>query len=184
MGAGILPTAIYQNKLYFLFGKENCYEKTAPGYSDFGGGTESGESFLSTAIREGTEELTGFLGNKSELKNMLKKGTYKRDFIPKEKTHSTYRMHLFYYPYNEFLPLYYNNNQRFLQQHLPEGFIKNTRIFEKAEIRWVSVDELATKRGLFRPFFRELIDGLIREKPNIIQFIQKQRRDKTRKRKG
>lgn len=183
MGAGILPTAIYKNKLYFLFGKENCYEKMAPGYSDFGGGTEPGESFLSTALREGTEELTGFLGNKQELKKILENGTYKIDFIPKDKKHSTYRMHLFYYPYNDFLPFYYNNNQRFLQNHLSPEIIKNTRIFEKSEINWFSIDELKTKRNLFRPFFRELINDLIREKENIIRFIQKQTRRKTRKRK-
>lgn len=183
MGAGILPTAIYKNKLYFLFGKENCYEKSAPGYSDFGGGTEPGESFLSTALREGTEELTGFLGSKMELKKILEKGTYKIDFIPKEKKYSTYRMHLFYYPYNDFLPFYYNNNQRFLQNHLSPKIIKNTRIFEKAEINWFCIDELKTKRNQFRPFFRELIDDLIQEKENIIQFIQKQSRMKTKTRK-
>jgi DNA-dependent RNA polymerase auxiliary subunit epsilon len=183
MGAGILPTAIYKKKLYFLFGKENCYEKTAPGYSDFGGGTETGESFLSTAIREGTEELTGFIGNKTEVRKMLQRGTYNIDFIQKEKKHSTYRMHLFYYPYNEFLPFYYNNNQRFLQNNLSAEIIKNTRIFEKAEIKWVCVDELDAIREQFRPFFRELIDDLIREKVRITQFIQKQTRHKTRKQK-
>ena len=60
MGAGILPTTIINNKLYFLFGKENKYADT-PGWSDFGGGTDNKETFMETSMREGAEELTGFL---------------------------------------------------------------------------------------------------------------------------
>ena len=55
MGAGILPTSIHNNKLYFLFGKENKYEDSASGFSDFGGGTDNKETFIQTAIREGPE---------------------------------------------------------------------------------------------------------------------------------
>ena len=36
-------------KLYFLFGKEGKYEDTAPGFSDFGGGTDNNESLIKTA---------------------------------------------------------------------------------------------------------------------------------------
>ena len=80
MGAGILPTTIHNNKLYFLFGKENQYEDSAAGFSDFGGGTDNNEDFLETAIREGGEELTGFLGSDNDVKSMLKKyGTYNID---------------------------------------------------------------------------------------------------------
>jgi hypothetical protein len=77
MGAGILPTTIHNGKLFFLFGKEGKYEDSAPGFSDFGGGTDNSESFLETAIREAGEEFTGFLGNDSDVRNLLKKyGTY------------------------------------------------------------------------------------------------------------
>ena len=80
MGAGILPTCIHNGNLYFLFGKENKYNDT-PGWSDFGGGTDKNESYLDTAIREGTEELTGFLGLKKELADKLKKGNYILDLL-------------------------------------------------------------------------------------------------------
>ena len=73
MGAGILPTTIHKNKLYFLFGKENQYEDSAHGFSDFGGGTDNNESFFKTAIREAGEELTGFLGNDADITKLLKK---------------------------------------------------------------------------------------------------------------
>ena len=62
MGAGILPVALHHDKIFFLFGKENKNADT-PGWSDFGGGKEKGERPLTTAIREGYEELSGFLGS-------------------------------------------------------------------------------------------------------------------------
>ena len=34
MGGGILPIAVYQNKVYFLFGRENNSKRE---WSDFGG---------------------------------------------------------------------------------------------------------------------------------------------------
>ena len=128
MGAGILPTTFHHNKLYFLFGKENKYETSAPGFADFGGGTDNSESFFETAIREAGEELTGFLGSDKDVKTMLKKyGTYNIDYS--QTGHSVYRMHIFPLAYDQMLPFYYNNNQKFLQTHLHEDVIKNTKIF-------------------------------------------------------
>ena len=170
MGAGILPTTIHKGKLYFLFGKENKYEDSAPGFSDFGGGTDDKETFLETAIRELCEELTGFLGNKNDIKKMLKKyGTYNIDY--KSGDFSVYRMHIFPMKYNEFLPLYYNNNQKFLQKRLDPKIIKNSKIFEKEEIRWVSIDEIPKMRGKFRPYFENIIDIILVQKIQIKKFI-------------
>jgi 8-oxo-dGTP pyrophosphatase MutT (NUDIX family) len=171
MGGGILPTTIYNGKLYFLFGKENKYEKSAPGFSDFGGGTDNNETFLQTAIREGGEELTGFLGSKKDIQKMLHKhGTYNIDY--KSGKFSTYRTHIFPYKYNEWLPYYYNNNQRFIQEHLSADIIKSTKIFEKAEIKWVCVDDLKKMRSKFRPYFQNIVDIILREKESIQRFIQ------------
>ena len=104
MGAGILPTTIHNGKLYFLFGKENKYEKSAPGFSDFGGGTDNNESFLETAVREAGEELTGFLGNDADIRKMLNRcGTY--DINLDNSGHTTYRMHIFPFRYNEWMYL-------------------------------------------------------------------------------
>ena len=71
-GSSILPVAIHKGKLYFLFGKENSLEDSAPGFSDFGGGIESGETAYQTAIREGSEELTGFLGTPFQIRKHIK----------------------------------------------------------------------------------------------------------------
>jgi len=170
MGAGILPTTIHNNKLYFLFGKENKYEKSAPGFSDFGGGTDNSETFFETAVREAGEEFTGFLGTDSEVRSMLKKnGTYNIDH--KSTGFNTYRCHIFPFEYNEWLPHYYNNNQLFLQKRLDANVIKTSRIFEKAEIRWICIDELVKMRPQFRHYFRNIIDKILLEKDAIKRFI-------------
>jgi 8-oxo-dGTP pyrophosphatase MutT (NUDIX family) len=180
MGAGILPTTIHNNKLYFLFGKENKYEDSAPGFSDFGGGTDNKESFFETAIREAGEELTGFLGDDASVRKMLKKhGTYHIDHAT--NGHSTYRMHIFPFAYDEYLPFYYNNNQRFLQKRLDPDVIKNSKIFEKAEIRWVCVDELKKMRPQFRSYFQNIVDMMLQQKEKIQQFIMKSQKKGTKK---
>jgi 8-oxo-dGTP pyrophosphatase MutT (NUDIX family) len=184
MGAGILPTTIHNGKLYFLFGKEGKYEDSAPGFSDFGGGTDDSETFLETAVREAGEEFTGFLGDDNDIRKMLKKhGTY--DIDHKTDGHKTYRMHIFPFEYNEWLPHYYNNNQRFLQKRLAPKIFKTSKIFEKAEIRWVCVDELKKMRPQFRSYFQNIVDMILNQKESIKQFIRsKNRRIKSSLKKG
>jgi 8-oxo-dGTP pyrophosphatase MutT (NUDIX family) len=172
MRAGILPTTIHNGKLYFLFGKEGKYEDSAPGFSDFGGGTDNDETFLETAVREAGEEFTGFLGNDNDIRKMLRRcGTYNIDH--KTDGHKTYRMHIFPFEYNQWLPHYYNNNQRFLQKRLSPKIFKTTKIFEKAEIRWVSVDELKKMRPQFRSYFQNIVDMMLNQKESIKKFIKK-----------
>ena len=170
MGAGILPTTIHDGKLYFLFGKEGKYEDSAPGFSDFGGGTDNKESFFETAVRESCEEFTGFLGSESEVRTMLKRnGTYFIDH--KTDGHQTYRMFIFPFEYNEWLPHYYNNNQRFLQKRLSPKILKTSKIFEKAEIRWICVDDLPKIKSQFRFYFIHIIDSILNQQQSITHFV-------------
>jgi 8-oxo-dGTP pyrophosphatase MutT (NUDIX family) len=172
MGAGILPTTIHKNKLFFLFGKENKYEDTAPGFSDFGGGTDNKETYMETAIREGCEELTGFLGSEQDVKKMLERnGTYNID--NKTPGGSIYRIHVFPMIYDDKLPFYYNNNQRFLQKRLDPEVIQKSKIFEKEEIRWISIDEIMKMKSQFRFFFKPILDRIYREKEEIKKFVAK-----------
>ena len=180
MGAGILPTTIHNGKLYFLFGKEGKYEDTAPGFSDFGGGTDNKETFLSTAIRESGEEFTGFLGNSKDIRDLLTKhGTYNIDH--KSEGHGTYRTHIFPFEYNHWLPHYYNNNQRFLQKHMAPKIFKTTKIFEKAEIRWGCVDDLKKMRPQFRFWYKDTIDKIYDQRNDIKNFILKGLKKSTKK---
>jgi hypothetical protein len=56
--------------------------------------------------------------------------------------------------YDDKLPYYYNNNQQFLQKRLDHKVIRDTKIFEKTQIKWFSFDELKKKRKSFRSFYR------------------------------
>lgn len=171
MGAGILPATMRNGKLWFLFGKENKFESSAPGFSDFGGGSDDAETPLQTAIREGGEELTGFLGTDDELRKMLAKhGTYDVDFVA-----GKYKTHIFPMAYDPYLEKYYNNNQKFIQRRLDPAVIKSSKIFEKAEIRWVCIDDFSRMRSKFRPFYLNVIDTILREQVEIRKFLVKSR---------
>ena len=173
MGASILPVTIYKGKLYFLFGKERPDDEN-PGWSDFGGGTDANESYVQTAIREGGEELTGFLGSDSDVKTLLTKyGTFDVDF--KSQGFNIYRVHIFPMEYDPKLPHYYNNNQRFLQKRLDPKIIRDTKIFEKQQIRWFSVAEIVKmkQKKEFRSFYQNVVELILAKKVEIDAFIKK-----------
>ena len=175
MGAGVLPTDIHNGKLVFLFGKESKYDTYNKNmYADFGGGQDYNESPLETAIREGVEETTGFLGSFETMTNYLK-NCYKIIYISKdtEKKHKPYHTHIFKYNYNEFLPLYYNNNHNFLDKKLNKFLLRKSKIFEKSKIHWFSVDDLKKEKYKFKHWYRNIIDIIIKEEKQIYDFILK-----------
>ena len=172
MGASILPITVHNGKILLLFGKERDIDEN-PGWSDFGGGTDKGESFLQTAVREGGEEMTGFLGSSDEIKRLLKRfGTFNLDY-KSDNGYGTYRCHIFPMAYDDYLPHYYNNNQRFLQKRFPSSIIRNTKIFEKTQIKWFDINELAKRRSEFRGFYRNIIDLIIENKTELEKFARK-----------
>jgi 8-oxo-dGTP pyrophosphatase MutT (NUDIX family) len=168
VAGSILPISIYQNKLYFLFGKENPLEDSAKGWSDFGGGVENGETPYQTALREGGEELTGFLGDGIEIKKLIKKngGIYKL-------VNKTYHIHMFFLEYDENLPKYYNQNHRFLWDRMNNTLLSETKLFEKIEIGWFSIDEIKRRKKEFRSFYQEIVDDILLNIENIEKFIMK-----------
>lgn len=173
MGASILPVTIYKGKLFFLFGKERPDDEN-PGWSDFGGGTDDKESYIQTAIREGGEELTGFLGSDKDVKQLLKRfGTLDVDY--KSNGYGIYRVHIFPMEYDPLLPFYYNNNQRFLQERLDPKIIKDSKIFEKQQIKWICVDDFVKmkQKKEFRSFYQNVIELILAKRPEIDVFIRK-----------
>ena len=166
VAASILPVTIHNGELMFLFGKECAMETSAPGWSDFGGGVESKEALFKAALREGSEEMIGVLGNDKELGALIKKygGVYKL-------THNDYHMHLFFLDYDDSLPNYYNKIHKFIWGRLDHKFLYKTRIFEKSEICWFSVPELKRRRGEFRHFYREMVDLILGDVEKIQNFI-------------
>lgn len=179
MTAGsVLPVTIHNNKLLFLFGKENEMEDSAKGFSDFGGSVENGESVEETALREGGEELTGFLGDHNTLRQHIKKhgGLFKI-------SHDNYHIHIFYYPYDENLPKYYNQNHHFLWERMDKKLLNSTKLFEKSEIQWFSEDMIEKRIKEFRPFYQKIVQHVLSKKNKIKNFIKKRMTNKTRKHK-
>jgi len=176
MGGGILPCTIHNNKLLFLFGKENKYADT-PGWSDFGGGKDGNETPLQTALREGVEELTGFLGDTKDIKNLLKAGVYKVE-IDSSSSNNPYIVHIFPMQYDANLPHYYNNNRIFLEKKMDVAIMKKSKIFEKAEIKWISIDDMIRNSKKFRKYFQTTCKKLYKEKKEIQKFINARLRKK------
>lgn len=178
VAGSILPITIHKNKLYFLFGKENPLEDSAKGWSDFGGGVENGESPYKTALREGGEELTGFLGDGKQLQKIIKKngGTH-------NLTHDTYHVHMFFLEYDENLPKYYNQNHKFLWNRMNHTVLSETKLFEKIEIGWFSIEDIKRRKKEFRGFYQEILDDILGDIENIQSFIHSKakKNNKTRK---
>jgi hypothetical protein len=176
MGASILPITICNGKILFLFGKERNIDEN-PGWSDFGGGTDNNESFIETASREGAEEITGFLGEKDDIKKLLKNGTFNLDYTDSSGKYGTYRCHICPIKYDKYLTMYYNNNQRFLQKHLSKKIIRDMKIFEKTEIKWFSFEDIQRNKSNFRNFYQNIVDLILKNKKNIKKFLNKGRKN-------
>jgi hypothetical protein len=168
VAGSILPVALHNGNLFFLFGKENELADT-PGFSDFGGGMESGETPFKAALREGSEELTGFLGNSKEIEQLIKKngGFYKI-------LNKTYHVHLFLMDYDENLPKYYNMNHRFLWERMDKKMLDDTKMFEKIEIQWFSVEQMKSRKSEFRQFYQDIVETILDDLPNIRLFMDSQ----------
>ena len=172
-GGGVIPVAMHDGQLHFLFGQENDVIKDATknqDWGDFGGSAKPGESEMDTCVREGAEELNGFYGNKRDfrallLKNQVLKLTY--------DTRVTYLMRV---DYDERLPLYFNNNYRFIKEtsnlraiaaHPENGY------FEKSHVRWFTLADLKRERGAFREYFRNFLDMIQYRAPEIRRLMNK-----------
>jgi hypothetical protein len=150
MGSGILPVAEHNGQIYFLFGQE-VYDKK---WSDFGGRGERHESDYDTALREGYEEIDGFFGTKSELRNLVN-----NNFLIELKIKRGHNSYLFKIPYDWYLPVYFNNHHQFIKKNFPSSINKNG-FFEKSTIKWFSLKDIKEHNN-FRSFYKEIIEIII-----------------------
>ena len=166
MGAGILPVSIKNNKLFFLLGKENQYSDSG-GWADFGGGSEYNETNFQTAVREGAEELNGFLGDEKKMKLLLKKNK-----IMNIKTgNKKYESFLMYVKYDDNLVTYFNNNYIFSHKHLPNVVRSHNGLLEKSEIKWFSINDLI-KETNFRHYYKEIVESVLKNSPEIKRIVK------------
>ena len=165
MGGGILPVAVHDNEVYLLFGKENELDDTQ-GWADFGGGKNKNESVIQTAVREGCEELNGFLGLEATIRE-----NYERDKIM-SVFHETYTTYMYKVDYDKNLPKYFRGNYLFLSTRLPhiKGNLKNG-LLEKSHIKWYTFEELRRVKGKFRPFYQAIVEKIIRKEVEVKKLV-------------
>jgi hypothetical protein len=178
MGGGALPVAYNKKnkKVYLLFGKENEYlNKDSPGWSDFGGGEKPGESALDTALREGCEELNGFFGCEGDIKRLIKEN------LVTSLNHERYTTFLFEIDYDENLPVYFNNNYKFLKSHV-NNLVRHTTngLFEKSNIKWMTFDDLRKERDTFRSYYRNVVDVILENEDDITSKLSQNKKQRKR----
>ena len=178
-GGGVIPVAIHNGDLYFLFGQENDVihdSSKNQDWGDFGGGSKPGESEMDTCVREGAEELNGFFGNKHDFRALLRKN------LLLKLTYDTRVTYLMRVDYDERLPLYFNNNYRFIKEtsslrsiaaHPENGY------FEKSHVRWFTLEDLKRDRGEFREYFRNFLDMIQYRAPEIRRLMERRRKRST-----
>jgi len=171
-GGGVIPVAMHDGKLHFLFGQENDVIKDASknqDWGDFGGSAKPGESEMDTCVREGAEELNGFFGNKHDFRALLRKNQLLK------LTYDTRVTYLMRVDYDERLPFYFNNNYRFIKEtsnlraiaaHPENGY------FEKSHVRWFTLEDLKRERSVFREYFRNFLDMIQYRAPEIRRLMQ------------
>lgn len=159
MGAGILPVTIARGSIYFMLGLESIKDR---GWCDFGGSSNIQESVYETAIREGYEELDGFLGNKYELDKLV------TDNFIKQYSIKRYTTFLFYVDpyYLSMMPYYFNNHRKYITSNIE--YKNKDGIFEKTKIKLFNKKDLVKKYNNIRPFYREIVDQLLELEKNEI----------------
>ena len=179
MGAGLLPVSIRNGEIFFLFGEERKRpNETARGWADFGGTPERNELNIDTAAREGSEELSGFLGTPQKVKELLK--GKKLVLKPKDTAYTSFLIPI---DYSDEIIRYFNNQVDFLNEYLPSNITNTSVIYEKEKIKWFSYGDLKKYRNKFRPFYRKVLDEILRNKDKIRKLF-KGKNKYTRKRKG
>ena len=177
-GGGILPVAIKNDKVYFLFGKENELDDT-PGWADFGGGADNGETPFDTALREGSEEINGILGSAEQLRKQVKQNKIS---TIKFKTYTTY---VYMMDYDSKLPFYYKNNYEFFSRYLPHvKHKKDNGLLEKSKIRWFTFEELKEEKKNFRSFYQNIVDLILKQEKVITDKMIQSNKTKTKTRRS
>jgi hypothetical protein len=78
------------------------------------------------------------------------------------------------------LPYYYNNNQSFLQKRLDKKIIRDTKIFEKTQIKWFTFEDIQKEHNEFRSFYKNIIHLILGHRSAIEGFVNKTLGKKTR----
>ena len=157
MGAGILPVTILKGSIIFLLGRE----QNSNYWGDFGGSSNNDESIFDTAIREGYEELDGFLGNQNQLEKLVTNNLVSQYYT------NRYTTFLFYVKPQILcsIPYFFNNHRKFLEDELILNY-KKEGLFEKNEIKLFNKNDLLVNYQEIRPFYKDIVLQLLEIEKN------------------
>ena len=167
MGAGVLPVALHEGQLFFLFGEEADEHK----WIDFGGGAKSGETPLQNAVREACEELNGFFGSCNEFKQLIKDNLVLKLNLENDTKAKTYTSFIIQIHYDINLPYYFDNHHKFIKAHLPELICKNG-LFEKRQVKWMTLTDIHDKRTHFRHYYKPMLDQLKQHEAFLLKALK------------
>ena len=85
--------------------------------------------------------------------------------------YNNYHIHFFYLPYDKNLPTYYNQNHSFLWNKMNTKYLNKTKLFEKIEINWFSVNEIKKNKQKFRNFYQDILDMILDNESSLTKFI-------------
>ena len=163
MGAGILPIAFFRGRIFFLFGREYIHAlepngkpfKDAGKWSDFGGAKENNETYIETAIREGYEETSGFIGSKTTIKQLINKSIY-------SVTKGGYKSYIVFINFDKDLPKKFRKKFSNIKDNHPDLICKNG-LYEKDMIKWFSYDDIknSTKKMFRSWYYNNIIKDLL-----------------------
>ena len=167
MGGGILPVAKHNGKIYLFFGRETLINKSKDSglWSDFGGGREKNETNLDTALREGHEELSGILGNKSRLKYLINKRLIGKISL------NGYVTYLINIKYNQNLGNKLRNKYKMALKNDKDLILdKHNGLYEKDMGKWINIKYLRRNMDMFRPWYKYMVYKIIRFFNKNIEF--------------
>ena len=59
--------------------------------------------------------------------------------------------------------------------------LNDSKLFEKIEIQWFTIEELKRRKSEFRKFYQEIVDLFLTDIENIKQFIKTRSKNQNRK---
>jgi 8-oxo-dGTP pyrophosphatase MutT (NUDIX family) len=158
MGGGILPVAKHNGEIYLLFSRERLVhsrDRDRGKWSDFGGSREGKETQYHTAVREGVEESSGILGDKKDVRNLIRHHLMGKI---RDKAYSIWLVEVDYNP--DIISVFRNHFKDALKNNL-ETVKKHNGLFEKDKLQWIKLSTLDRKKYMFRPWYKRFIPQII-----------------------
>ena len=108
-----------------------------------------------TAVREGVEESSGILGDKKDVRNLIRHHLMGKI---RDKAYSIWLVEVEYNP--DITSVFRNHFKEALKNNL-DSVKKHNGLFEKDKLQWIKLSTLDRKKYMFRPWYKRFIPKII-----------------------